>query len=102
MSQQTMITIPDKRLFEQTDLMLLETGILLGRICQQEPTKDTEAALFAVSQSLSDISTIHDLKYDRKQTAYPEQINRARNTFIEEYKNTDSSILIETAREDFA
>ena len=101
MSQQTMITIPDKRLFEQTDLMLLETGILLGRICQQEPTKDTEAALFAVSQSLSDISTIHDLKYDRKQTAYPEQINRARNTFIEECKNTDSSILIETAREDY-
>ncbi len=101
MSQMFPNHIYDEQLFEKTNTLALDLGILLGRICQQEPNGESIKALYTVSSNILSMLNSDQIAFSRKQKAYPQKTNEAILFFLDAYKSLPHLELIETARSDY-
>lgn len=91
----------DNELFTRSDDTVIDMGILLGRVCQVEPNKDTFQALFSLSQMFMATSALSTLSFTRKQAMYPELLNQAIDEFCCVYASQSQLHLVDEARSDY-
>lgn len=101
MSTRSIVYISDDELFKRADSTVLDSGILLGRICQLEPSQETLEALIALSKEFVTIPALSALTFKRKQKAYPELFHQALEEFVRDYTSQPATLLLEAAHVDY-
>lgn len=101
MMPQSCACLSDKDLFEKADPTIVDLGILIGRICQQEPTEETLEALQSVTTTMLGILTSNERVFTKKQMIHVQKAKECFDEFLNRFEGLTHVDIIESARCDY-